>query len=93
MNSANQNSLTTCSWTQPISFYCPAGTPSVSLVFVGSDAGLSSDGQQFLANVDSAGPLIIFDIWESLDELVSLAKECCVIRELTPEERVEFGLD
>ena len=70
-----------------------SGSEVLSLTLFGSDAGLSSDGQQFLANVDSAGPLIAFNIWESLDELVALARECCVIRELTPQERVQFGLD
>ena len=52
---------------------------------------LSPDGRQVLTGV-WPGPLIIFDIWQSQDELVELAKECCVFRELTPEERQQFGL-
>jgi hypothetical protein len=41
----------------------------------------------------ASGPLYIIDIWNSLDELVELAEECCVIRQLTADERVSFGLD
>lgn len=37
-------------------------------------------------------PLIVFDIWQKLDKLVELPKECCVFRDLTPEERLQFGL-
>jgi WD40 repeat protein len=70
-----------------------SGSEVLGLTLFGSDAGLSPDGQRFLANIESGGPLIAFDIWETLDELVALAKECCVIRELTQEERVAFGLD
>ena len=29
---------------------------------------------------------------DSLEELVAYAKECCVVRELTPDERELFGL-
>ena len=38
------------------------------------------------------GDLIIFPAWQTLEELVDFACECCVFRELTPEERVQFGL-
>jgi len=31
-------------------------------------------------------------VWQSTEDLVAYAKECCVVRELTPEERQQFGL-
>jgi WD40 repeat protein len=31
-------------------------------------------------------------VWPSTEELIEYAYECCVSRELTPEERVQFGL-
>jgi uncharacterized protein YjiS (DUF1127 family) len=31
-------------------------------------------------------------VWQSTDELIQYAKECCVLRELTPAERQQFGL-
>ena len=70
-----------------------SGSEVLSITIPDSNgAWLSPDGQQVLDSVAPNGPLIIFDIWQSLDELVDLANECCVIRELTPEERVQFGL-
>lgn len=38
------------------------------------------------------GDLKVFPAWQSLKELVAYAKEHCVLRELTPEERTQFGL-
>ena len=55
-------------------------------------AWLSPDGHQILDAVWPNGPLIIFEVWQSLDELIDLAKDCCIFRELTPEERLQFGL-
>jgi len=34
----------------------------------------------------------IFPAWHSAQELIDYAKECCVVRELTVEEREQFGL-
>jgi hypothetical protein len=34
----------------------------------------------------------VFPVWESLDELIAYAKDCCVVRELTSDEREVFGL-
>ena len=31
-------------------------------------------------------------VWQSTDELIAYAKACCVFRDLTPEERQQFGL-
>jgi WD40 repeat protein len=51
----------------------------------------SPDGTR-IALGDNVGPLEVFPIWRSLEELVDLAKDCCVIGALTAEERAEFGL-
>lgn len=53
---------------------------------------LSNDGKRFFVNVWPDGPIKVYRIWQSLDELIDLAKECCLIRGLTPEERQQFGL-
>jgi len=34
----------------------------------------------------------VWNIWQSKDELIAYAKDCCVIRELTESERQQFGL-
>ena len=34
----------------------------------------------------------VWNVWQSRDELIEYAKECCVIRELTTEEHQQFGL-
>jgi len=36
--------------------------------------------------------LVVYPAWESLEELVAYAKEHCVLRDLTPEERTRLGL-
>jgi len=38
------------------------------------------------------GMLQVFPVWDTLEELVAYAKECCVVRELTTDERELFGL-
>jgi WD40 repeat protein len=35
---------------------------------------------------------IIKHVWQSTDSLIDYAYECCVSRDLTPEERAQFGL-
>ncbi len=55
-------------------------------------AVLSPDGRQVLVATWPDGPMSIFNIWQSREELIELAKECCVFRDLTPEERQQFGL-
>jgi WD40 repeat protein/transcriptional regulator with XRE-family HTH domain len=49
----------------------------------------SSDGKYLIAPADQ---VVIARVWQSTDELIQYAKECCVFRELTPEERQQFGL-
>ena len=40
----------------------------------------------------NTGLVQIFPTWHSPEELIEYAKECCLLRELTPEERDLFGL-
>jgi WD40 repeat protein len=37
-------------------------------------------------------PPVIRHAWQSTEELIAYAKECCVTRELTRQERQQFGL-
>ena len=34
----------------------------------------------------------IWRVWQTHEELIEYTRECCVFRELTPEEREQFGL-
>ena len=55
----------------------------------------SPDGQYLLvtmANLFSPGQNGVWRVWQSTQELIDYAKECCVFRDLTPEERTQFGL-
>jgi WD40 repeat protein len=56
-----------------------------------NDAVYSPDGRQ-AAVASHQGTLKIFPAWHSAQELIDYAKECCVVRELTAEEREQFGL-
>jgi hypothetical protein len=49
----------------------------------------SPDGKYLIAPADQ---VVIARVWQSTEELIQYAKECCVFRELTPEERQQFGL-
>ncbi len=51
----------------------------------------SPDGQSLIAAGFFNSP-IIKRVWQSTDELIQYAKECCVFRELTAAEREQFGL-
>jgi WD40 repeat protein len=51
----------------------------------------SPDGSQLA--IGGGGPnSLILPVWQSAQDLVAYARECCVVRELTPEEREQFGL-
>jgi hypothetical protein len=52
----------------------------------------SPDGMQMLISGTGSHIPEIRRVWQSTEDLVSYAKECCVFRELTPEERQQFGL-
>jgi WD40 repeat protein len=51
----------------------------------------SPDGRH-LAVVGSETTLSVWRVWQSTEELIEYAKECCVIREPTDGERAQFGL-
>jgi WD40 repeat protein/DNA-binding SARP family transcriptional activator len=51
----------------------------------------SPDGK-FVAVGKDGTPAEVWRVWQSTEELVAYAKACCVFRELTPDERVQFGL-
>jgi len=54
-------------------------------------ASWSPDGTA-IAICYANGDLRIYPAWESLEDLIAYAKEHCVLRELTPEERAQYGL-
>ena len=51
----------------------------------------SADGHYLLVAGAFNTPFIR-RVWQSTDELIQHAKECCVVRELTAAERDQFGL-
>jgi WD40 repeat protein/DNA-binding SARP family transcriptional activator len=56
-----------------------------------AEASWSPDGKH-IAVSDWEGNLKILPAWQSLEELIAYAYQCCVFRELTPDERQLFGL-
>jgi WD40 repeat protein len=50
----------------------------------------SPDGRKIL--VSYAGRMTILPVWNTAQELIEYAHECCVARELSPEDRVLYGL-
>jgi WD40 repeat protein len=57
----------------------PAYSPDGSRVLIGNGVG-------------EWGMVQVFPVWDSLEELIAYARDCCVVRELTPDEREVFGL-
>jgi WD40 repeat protein len=51
----------------------------------------SPDGKYLLMSGENIVPEVR-RIWQTTDELIAYARECCVWRELTAEERSQFGL-
>ena len=51
----------------------------------------SPDGK-YVAVAMEATPMEIWRVWQSTEELVDYANECCVFRALTAAEREQFGL-
>jgi WD40 repeat protein len=68
-------------------------TTPVTNYFNSSVYGLdwSPDGK-FLAAATEEGMIRVFRVWQTTNDLIAYAKECCVVRELTDEERRQFGL-
>jgi WD40 repeat protein len=52
----------------------------------------SPDGRHVIVTGDGFNEPIIKRVWRSTQELIDYAYECCVTRELTAEERTQFGL-
>jgi WD40 repeat protein len=63
-------------------------TPSLYFEFV----RWSPDGKHLVSGGTNSPPAV-WRVWQSKEELIEYAKQCCVIRELTPEERQQFGLE
>jgi WD40 repeat protein len=51
----------------------------------------SPDGKHLVAAGFFPNPLVL-RVWPSTEGLIEYAHDCCVSRELTPEERMQFGL-
>jgi WD40 repeat protein len=49
------------------------------------------DGKHLLVAISGTDPSVL-PAWQTTEELVAYAKECCAKRELTKEERAKFGL-
>jgi len=67
-----------------LSFSVPIGDILLNVAW--SPDGTHLVGSSGLPSVE------IYRVWQSTEDLVAYAKECCVVRELTPEERQQFGL-
>jgi WD40 repeat protein len=50
----------------------------------------SPDGTKLL--ISYAGKSVILPVWNTTQELIDYAKACCVVRELSPEDRSLYGL-
>jgi len=57
----------------------------------GINASWSPDGR-YLATSGLGTPTSVWRVWQSREELLAYARECCVFRELMPYEREQFGL-
>jgi hypothetical protein len=51
----------------------------------------SPDGIR-IAVASTDGSLKVLPTWQTTQELIDYARECCFVRELTDEEREQFGL-
>jgi WD40 repeat protein len=52
---------------------------------------LSPDGARMVIATND-GKTGLYPTWLTTEQLIAYAKECCLVRELTPEEREVFGL-
>jgi WD40 repeat protein len=63
-------------------------TPAIYAPF----ARWSPDGK-YVAVGKETTPTEIWRVWQSKEELIDYAYECCVFRDMTPEEQQQFGLE
>jgi WD40 repeat protein len=54
-------------------------------------ADWSPDGSR-VVTADLNGDIKIWNVWQTLDNLLTFAQDCCVVRDLTAQEQEEFGL-
>jgi hypothetical protein len=55
------------------------------------NGALSPDGTKMLIASDD-GKTSLYPTWLTKEVLIAYAKDCCLVHELTPEERELFGL-
>ena len=55
------------------------------------DLAWSPDGTR-LTGVGTLPYLNIYRVWQSTEDLINYTRECCVVRQLTSDERQQFGL-
>jgi WD40 repeat protein len=53
---------------------------------------LSPDGEYLAVIQSREDTILVFPMWDTLDELMAYAEDCCMLRELTPGERTRYGL-
>jgi WD40 repeat protein len=51
-----------------------------------------SPGGRYIIASGHFNPPLVQRVWTDVDELIAHARQCCLSRELTPEEREQFGL-
>jgi WD40 repeat protein len=56
------------------------------------EAALSPDETRIAMSITPPGMVKVFPAWQTLQELMDYARECCVVRELTDAEREMLGL-
>jgi WD40 repeat protein len=57
-----------------------------------STMGFWSPTGEYLATTGDLQPARLWRVWQSTQELIDYARECCVVRQLTVEERARFAL-
>ena len=73
-------------------FEAATGLELLVYEFGGWPAGaLSPDGTRMVIGTND-GKTGLYPAWLTKEELIAYAKDCCVVRELTAEEREVFGL-
>jgi WD40 repeat protein len=56
-----------------------------------NEADWLADGQLILT-ISADGTVKVWRAWASTQDLIDYAQECCVVRDLTGDERTQFGL-
>jgi hypothetical protein len=64
----------------------------VRVIVEGNTRGAWLPDDPPFATARADGIAKIWRAWQTTDDLIAYARECCVVRELTPEERAQFNL-